>query len=344
MADVTISGLGDLTPAGGLLLPVSNNSTTGKVTIDGAINTIGSRTSSLNLPIGTSAQRPASPANGAIRFNTTKGVLEVYYAGNWLSIASSTLIASGGTIVEAGGYKYHTFLSSGTFTVTSGSGAVEALIIGGGGSGVSRGGGGAGGLVAATTTVAAGSYNVVVGGGGQNSSFNNLVAFAGGNGGTTSAAGGKGGCGGGGMPNGGTSGNDGPYAGGAGSQGQNGGSGYHAKNSYVISGGGGGNTGVGGSAGNVPYGGAGTSAYSAWGLATNTGHDVGGVRWYCGGGGGFHYGYVPAIQPTGGNGGGGQGAGSGVAGATSGMANTGGGGGGDGGSGGSGIVIIRYLS
>lgn len=37
-----------------------------------------SGTSALQLPTGTEAQRPGSPTNGLIRFNTTAGKLEVY--------------------------------------------------------------------------------------------------------------------------------------------------------------------------------------------------------------------------------------------------------------------------
>ena len=35
-------------------------------------------TSGLQVPVGTEAQRPSSPTNGLLRFNTTAGKLEVY--------------------------------------------------------------------------------------------------------------------------------------------------------------------------------------------------------------------------------------------------------------------------
>ena len=66
--------------------------------------------------------------------------------------------ATGGTKVDVDGYSTHYFTSSGTFTINSGSGDVEYLIVAGGGSGgqgasggsgiVANGGGGAGGVVA----------------------------------------------------------------------------------------------------------------------------------------------------------------------------------------------------
>jgi hypothetical protein len=85
-------------------------------------------------------------------------------------------IAGGGGVSATGGiettpgngFKYHTFTSSGTFTV-SGSGFVECLLVGGGGgAGAPLGsGGGAGGLVHHSSfEVSSGPYSVTVGGGG----------------------------------------------------------------------------------------------------------------------------------------------------------------------------------
>ena len=72
----------------------------------------------------------------------------------WKNIVfASTISATGGTITEINddgvNYRVHTFTSSGTFEVTSGSGEVEYLIVAGGGSGGEGhgGGGGAGGSV-----------------------------------------------------------------------------------------------------------------------------------------------------------------------------------------------------
>ena len=44
------------------------------------------------------------------------------------------VVASGGTETTVGGYKIHTFNSSGTFTVTAG-GRVDILVVSGGGAG-----------------------------------------------------------------------------------------------------------------------------------------------------------------------------------------------------------------
>ena len=45
----------------------------------------------------------------------------------------SRITATGGTITTVGNYKVHSFTSSGTFTITSGSGTIEYLVVGGGG-------------------------------------------------------------------------------------------------------------------------------------------------------------------------------------------------------------------
>jgi hypothetical protein len=79
-------------------------------------------------------------------------------------------VATGGTIFdppELGGFRYHSFISSGTFTVTT-RGSIEYLIIGGGGGGGNNGvGGGAGAAIQEAGFLEAGSYSVTVGSGGR---------------------------------------------------------------------------------------------------------------------------------------------------------------------------------
>ena len=82
------------------------------------------------------------------------------------------VVATGGAISDGGGYRRHTFLSSGSFVVTNG-GSIDYLVVGGGGSGGgnsstrSGGGGGAGGYLTGTVSLAAGTYAITVGAGGQ---------------------------------------------------------------------------------------------------------------------------------------------------------------------------------
>lgn len=49
-------------------------------------------TGALGLPIGTTAQRPASPANGYTRINSTTNVIETYYSGTWNTVYTFALI------------------------------------------------------------------------------------------------------------------------------------------------------------------------------------------------------------------------------------------------------------
>jgi len=308
-------------------------------------------TGSFDIPSGTTAQRPSSPANGMIRFNTTTNVLEYYdsntstwwgayidpakYTAEWLVIAGG---GAGGYTTQgwagggggAGGVAYHSGVSmneADTFTITVGAGAT-----------------------APTTSNEHGSDNVADNGGNSSiagSGYATVLAYGGGGGAgyrTAYTKGSDGGSGGGGEGNsqqgsssatrgtGGTTllGN----AGGAGSAG----SPYNA-------GGGGGAGSVGLANSN---GGAGTSDFSAWGSATSTGENVGGTYWYAGGGGG---GNNQSTGGTGGNGGAGNGGNNSGSSGTAATDGTGGGGGGRGyynsgsgvgGDGGNGIVIIRY--
>ena len=47
-------------------------------------NTTINDTGFLRLPSGTTAQRPASPVAGMVRFNTTLGYAEVYTGTQWI--------------------------------------------------------------------------------------------------------------------------------------------------------------------------------------------------------------------------------------------------------------------
>ena len=256
------------------------------------------------------------------------------------SASSTQVIATGGTITDVNEYRFHTFTTSGTFTLTTPSSlSVEVLVVGGGGGGGGSyvgGGGGAGGAVRTSVTVS-GSTSVVVGAGGAGgasdgstvgnggtSSFGSVSVIGGGGGGRYfyQSAGQDGACGGGG---------DARFAssGGIGSVGYNGGQGNQTGTSCGGGGGGMGSAGV--SVGG--NGGAGQSFPIA-----GTTYTV------AGGGGGGSDGTGGTGQAGGGNGGNVNLAGNNA------TANTGSGGGGAGGgslqvggNGGSGIVVIAYV-
>ena len=50
---------------------------------NGVLSYADSATGGLYLPVGTTAQRPASPATGQMRFNTTTGSVEVFNGSTW---------------------------------------------------------------------------------------------------------------------------------------------------------------------------------------------------------------------------------------------------------------------
>lgn len=266
--------------------------------------------------------------------------------------ANNTQAFGGTEIYYDSSFTYHVYKSSGTFTPNINLTA-DILVVGGGGGGGGYsgrgGGGGAGGLLGFTnqSLTANTSYTVTVGAGGyggisastnatsgSNSQFGSLTTVIGG--GRGGGAGSNdynaatGGSGGGGRASGGT--------GAAGTAGQ-GTTGGNADGGGYGAGGGGGASVAGGngSGNNAGTGGNGSSAYSSWGLATNTGHNSGGIVYYAGGGSG---GFTGSGAAAGLGGGGAGGSATGTAATT----NTGGGGGGanNGANGGSGIVIVRY--
>lgn len=49
-------------------------------------NVVFNGTGGLQVPQGTTAQRPSSPVNGMLRYNTTIPQLEIYVGGNWTAL------------------------------------------------------------------------------------------------------------------------------------------------------------------------------------------------------------------------------------------------------------------
>lgn len=282
-------------------------------------------------------------------------------------IESGTVKAVGGEVTVTGGYAYHTFRGSGTFTPIENLTADILVVAGGGGADNARaGGGGAGGLVGFTSqSLTPQTYAVTVGAGGTtrgsqdsvyptngtNSRFGSLTAAVGGGAGGIYADaaynGSNGGSGGGGTVGffiaqglGGS-----PTSG----QGNAGGNSVNktAQNGGWTAGGGGGGAGAAGTsasgngvANNTQTpgnGGDGVSTYSSWGIATNTGQDISGTRWFAGGGASIGINSSGAnIYSNTGNGNGGNYN-------TAPQTSTGGGGSaGSAGTGASGIVIVRY--
>ena len=92
----------DLTFETNLLALDVTNSRVGIGTASPATTLHVSATDSLRLPSGTTAQRPGSPANGDIRYNTTTATIEGYSNGAYANLASGSELkdADGDTSVN----------------------------------------------------------------------------------------------------------------------------------------------------------------------------------------------------------------------------------------------------
>jgi hypothetical protein len=325
-------------------------------------NTTINDTGFLQLPVGTTANRPATPSQGMLRYNTTLGAAEEYTGSTWKRLDNIVTATTTGTFYEQNiddtgiPYRVHVWHGAGTF-VPATSGTVEYLIVAGGGGGAGgnpsadgNGGGGGGGVLQGTAFVTPQTYNIAVGNGGSagaqsatspggdggNSSAFGLTATGGGGGGSDGALNGRAGGSGGGASTSGAGGVGGTAVAG---QGQAGGS-ANAPGGGGPGGGGGGGGGAGGPGGNGNQnqnGGAGGVGLSS----SITGKTV----WYGAGGGGSTW---TSTGGAGGVNGGGFGASRpGAYAARPGSPNSGAGGGGGtatfaAGAGGSGIVVVRY--
>jgi hypothetical protein len=312
-------------------------------------------TGRVKVPTGTTAQRPASPSAGSLRFNTTLGFLENYTGTEWrlvspdptpAQVSDQVNTSTGYFQVPRGsiaqrpaspveglvrynsesdiyeGYingSWHKFL-----TVDQGSYTITYLAVGGGAGGgpvdvrAGSGGGGAGRVTASTTSVTPGAsvLTITIGGGGATNTAGTASTITG----IVSATGGSVG-----NLNGGTSGN-----------GFSGGTGTTTPESAIGIGGGGGGAGAVGANGVAYSGDVGNGGNGGVGLETLI---TGTSQYFGGGGGGAGY---AAAGGTGGTGGGGNGGGTGPS--TAGSPNTGGGGGSRvavaGSSGGSGVIFL----
>jgi len=80
----------DLTFETNLLALDVSNSRVGVGTASPAVTLHVSATDALRLPSGNTAQRPGSPANGDLRYNSTTATIEGYASGAWANLASGS--------------------------------------------------------------------------------------------------------------------------------------------------------------------------------------------------------------------------------------------------------------
>ena len=122
---------------------VITGDTTGNVVISttGGIIDMSGVVGALNHPVGTTAQRPASPVTGAIRYNTTLSQTEVYSGTAWVGLASITytatyLMVAGGGAGGAGIGASTGGDGGGGGAGNQGTGGTNSSLPGGGGSGI----------------------------------------------------------------------------------------------------------------------------------------------------------------------------------------------------------------
>jgi len=173
----------------------------------------------ITMPSGTTANRPASPTLGMMRFNTTMNLLEWWNGTLWQPVtgfSQGTIGTGGQSITFNNGGIIHQFTTVGNHSFTAAfTGTVQVMVVAGGGGGAHShgGGGGAGGVVQNRSfpVIAGTPYPVTVGAGGEsrpyssyaqnggNSVFSSITATGGGGGGPWDNAGqaGSGGSGGG---------------------------------------------------------------------------------------------------------------------------------------------------
>jgi hypothetical protein len=190
-------------------------------------------TGAFTIPVGTTAQRPGTPATGMLRLNTTGDVVEVYNGTAWVAVGEQAVPLVVDFLVIAGG-------GGSSAVAGGGAGGYRCSVTGE----LSGGGGPAETELTLTTET---NYTVTVGGGGagqtigSDSVFSTITSTGGGRAGiqnTANNVGGTGGSGGGSAyPLGGT-GN--VYSGGLGTANQGFDGGGHAAASGGAAGGGGG--------------------------------------------------------------------------------------------------------
>jgi len=188
---------------------------TAAITFNADSSTTFNKTDALQLPSGTTAQRPSSPIEGSVRYNSDIYAIETYLAGSW-------------TVVKE---------NLPTYTIAY-------VAVGGGGSGSTGGnyggGGGAGKVLESTVGLYPSStYTVTIGSGGSGGSNGSSSTVAGFGITTITSVGGNSGSG----QTGGSSGNG--YTGGTGPNAAGGGGAGAGANGQSVTGGTGGNGGGG---------------------------------------------------------------------------------------------------
>ena len=117
-AYINVSTVGGIGTANLGLAPLASPTFTGDVVI--------SSTTALQIPVGTTAQRPSSPSAGDLRFNTTTTSAEIYDGSSFVGVGGG---ASGGGSDACFYENDLTVTTSYSITANSGAHAVGPLVI-----------------------------------------------------------------------------------------------------------------------------------------------------------------------------------------------------------------------
>lgn len=94
-------------------------------------NTLINDTGYLQLPTGTTAQRPVSPSDGYMRYNTTNSVVEVYSNGTWRDIVFASSYITDGLVMYLDAGDTNSYSGTGTtWTDLSANGLNSSLVNG----------------------------------------------------------------------------------------------------------------------------------------------------------------------------------------------------------------------
>lgn len=86
-------GTASVVHIGGTLSEASDYNTLLRADVDDTIagNINNTSTGYMRVSVGTTAQRPGSPTQGMIRFNTSLGCFEGYTGSNWVNLSPATI-------------------------------------------------------------------------------------------------------------------------------------------------------------------------------------------------------------------------------------------------------------
>lgn len=110
---VAFDGSANITISDSTKLALTGGTLTGSLTVGGA--------GFIALPPGTTLQRPVSPVNGMLRYNTDTNLFEGYANGAWLDIGSG----SGGAVAGGSIYENNNTVFS-SYTISTGKNALSA--------------------------------------------------------------------------------------------------------------------------------------------------------------------------------------------------------------------------